>query len=223
MWSQSIQQYWGLQGDLLLDDALTCVAYDPNAQFGYAAGQLEDVTSLNALTGASINTTTIGSTVTAFGDQDIVLFKFTMDGAIIWAQVIGGTHDDQALGICIDAAGNLYLAGSYMANLHLGSVDGSASTTHKHLSVRIIQMDNSVGPMKKEEVKMMLFIRSPILQQGWWPLVTLPTPTTNHFRVMDRHHLGITPTFSLPNTTTTVQMHGLWLVAALTTTIHIAT
>lgn len=47
------------------------------------------------------------------GKSDIVLLKATPSGDIIWMQTIGGTGDDRAFRIATDAAGNVYLTGSF--------------------------------------------------------------------------------------------------------------
>ena len=52
-------------------------------------------------------------TVTSQGQTDVFVTKLTTTGAVDWAVTFGGTGTDDANGIAVDAAGNIYLAGYY--------------------------------------------------------------------------------------------------------------
>ncbi len=61
------------------------------------------------------------------GLVDMVLAKFDADGTIQWTLQLGGAEDDNAAGLALDDAGDIYVAGttngSFDGNRHLGSSD----------------------------------------------------------------------------------------------------
>jgi hypothetical protein len=59
-------------------------------------------------------TATFGHTVlTSAGGEDIVVAKYNSSGGFAWALSAGGTGDDRAWGVSVDAAGNIVVAGLY--------------------------------------------------------------------------------------------------------------
>lgn len=48
---------------------------------------------------------------TLIGGSDAVIGKFHHDGSLIWVTYFGGEYDEQALGICTDNNGNIFIAG----------------------------------------------------------------------------------------------------------------
>lgn len=46
-------------------------------------------------------------------DADIAIAKYDLDGNVLWVKQIGGTDEDQAYGITVDAAGNVYVTGGF--------------------------------------------------------------------------------------------------------------
>lgn len=51
-------------------------------------------------------------TLTSIDDsEDMFLAKYDSSGALLWARGAGGTFDDQAYGVSVDVAGNVYLTG----------------------------------------------------------------------------------------------------------------
>ena len=49
----------------------------------------------------------------AAGDYDMFVVKYDASGNVLWAKSAGGTSDDQANSITVDANGNIYVAGSF--------------------------------------------------------------------------------------------------------------
>lgn len=47
------------------------------------------------------------------GFDDIFISKYNPNGNVIWSKTITGKNDDKAYAICLDHAGNLYIAGSF--------------------------------------------------------------------------------------------------------------
>jgi gliding motility-associated-like protein len=122
-----MNQFWGIQGDHIEDDALVCVAYDKWHQVGYAAGHAKDISSMGLLN--NVATTTIDSNIltASYGDDDIVLLKFNDSAQILWALVLGGTKDDYAYDLTTDNEGHVYLVGSYMYDINFVSIDNTTS------------------------------------------------------------------------------------------------
>jgi hypothetical protein len=52
-------------------------------------------------------------TGTAGGGVDFYITKFDASGAFVWAKQIGGSDNDQAYSMAVDASGNIYLAGYF--------------------------------------------------------------------------------------------------------------
>ena len=69
------------------------------------------------------------------GKKDVWIAKYSNSGIPIWATSIGSTMDDEGNGITIDQNGNVYITGTYTANLHINSSDSLE-----------IYGDNSVHP-----------------------------------------------------------------------------
>ena len=71
------------------------------------------------------NTITFGSfTLTnAGGYDDIFLVKYDANGNVLWAKSAGGTADDDATSIAVDASGNTYVAGTFeSSSITFGSI-----------------------------------------------------------------------------------------------------
>jgi hypothetical protein len=54
-------------------------------------------------------------TLTSKGEADIFVAKFDRVGTIIWVNQVGGSADDFARGVAIDAQGNCYVTGSFQS------------------------------------------------------------------------------------------------------------
>jgi|GEM_PF-672490 len=68
----------------------------------YLAGHTQSASGISAA----------GHLTTASGGTDAFLVKFSPDGARAWATYYGGTNREEARGLAVDAAGNVYLAGT---------------------------------------------------------------------------------------------------------------
>ncbi len=59
--------------------------------------------------------------VTSKGMADAFVIRYTREGSVVWAKIYGSTGDDRATEIGSDAAGNLYVAGTFEGSIDLGS------------------------------------------------------------------------------------------------------
>lgn len=79
------------------------------------------------VTGYFRNTATFGSTTltaasggNSFGAADIFIAKYNSSGALVWVQKAGGLGEDAANSITTDAAGNIYVTGSFSGTATFG-------------------------------------------------------------------------------------------------------
>jgi hypothetical protein len=63
-----------------------------------------------------------GTNVSAYGADDAFVAMYTADGNHLWVRNAGGGGADSVAGICVDAAGNLCLAGTFTGPAILGNV-----------------------------------------------------------------------------------------------------
>ncbi|MFA4852315.1 MAG: SBBP repeat-containing protein [Bacteroidales bacterium] len=79
-----------------------------------------DASGNTYLTGVFISPTiTFGSTTltnASYNSQDMFLAKYDTSGYVLWAKSAGGTYDDEAFSITVDASGNIYLAGYFFSS-----------------------------------------------------------------------------------------------------------
>ena len=77
-------------------------------------------------------TAAFGSTnLNSAGQSDVFLAKYTPAGNLLWARAAGGKDYDEAHGLALDGAGNVYVAGAFDANANFGAftlVNGSGSS-----------------------------------------------------------------------------------------------
>jgi len=73
-------------------------------------------------------------------NNDIFISKFSPSGALIWAKQFGGTGDDYARGIDIDASGNIYLSGVFSNSIDF---DGLLLTAAGSSDIFLIKMDSN--------------------------------------------------------------------------------
>jgi hypothetical protein len=83
------------------------------------------------VSGAFVGTATLGTiTLTSAGGRDGLVAKFNSAGTVVWARSLGGSGDDYAFGMSLDASGNLYSCGFFSGTTHFGSLSlTSVSTT----------------------------------------------------------------------------------------------
>ena len=80
------------------------IAVDANGDI-YATGFFSDNISISHAAG------TTG--ITSNGGQDILVIKYTSDGAFSWMQHMGGPDSDLGLGIDVSDSGDVYITGDY--------------------------------------------------------------------------------------------------------------
>lgn len=101
---------WARQAGGISDDQAFSVAVKDN--FVYVAG---------FITGSANFST---HNVVSNGATDAFLAKYSTQGALVWAAPIGGAGSDQAFGIAVNAAGNIFVGGFLT-----GSANFSSSTS----------------------------------------------------------------------------------------------
>jgi hypothetical protein len=73
-------------------------------------------------------------TVTSQSDEDALLASFSASGALRWAKRLGGQWNDEARAVGVDAAGNVYVGGSFALTIELGgtvfATSGGDMLTH---------------------------------------------------------------------------------------------
>ena len=65
--------------------------------------------------------------LTSAGDFDIYISKFNATGTLVWAKRLGGTGDDEASGIVVDASGNVYSTGYFAESVDFDPGAGTAN------------------------------------------------------------------------------------------------
>lgn len=72
--------------------------------------------------------------------NDIFISKFSPSGTLIWAKQFGGTGDDYARGIDVDASGNIYVSGVFSNSINF---DGLILTAAGSSDIFLIKMDSN--------------------------------------------------------------------------------
>ena len=67
--------------------------------------------------------------LTSAGDNDIFVQKLGPSGNLIWARSMGGSMVDEAKGVAVDAAGNVYVTGRFSGTVDFDPGVGVASAT----------------------------------------------------------------------------------------------
>jgi hypothetical protein len=60
--------------------------------------------------------------ISSNGVYDIFVAKYDASGNCVWVKQAGGTSDDYGKGICVDAAGNIYVTGAFYGTASFGTV-----------------------------------------------------------------------------------------------------
>ena len=70
----------------------------------------------NPLTIYNADTSTFGTLTRTGSNDDVFIVKYNTSGTALWATRMGGSGDDQGLGISVDRAGNSYITGLYTSD-----------------------------------------------------------------------------------------------------------
>ena len=68
-------------------------------------------------------------TLTSAGEDDVFVSKLTSAGAFVWARRFGGSGDDYAYGLALDAAGNPHTNGSFKGTVDFNPGAGASNLT----------------------------------------------------------------------------------------------
>jgi gliding motility-associated-like protein len=115
LWAQNIQ--WAHHISSFQIDVVESFAVDPDENVvavGYFGGTI------------SIN----GVSLTSRGQSDIVIYKTTKYGEVIWAHTFGGPMYQGDVGVDLDSDGNIYVAGGFVQELYFDDskkMDGNDS------------------------------------------------------------------------------------------------
>jgi len=91
--------------------------------FDLGLGIAVDASGRSYTTGFFRGTMTVGNTtlITSVGAPDLFMIKLDPDGNPAWAQIFGGTGQDQGNGIAVDASGSSYTTGSFEGTMTVGN------------------------------------------------------------------------------------------------------
>jgi hypothetical protein len=79
----------------------------------YVSGEMEGAGHIISFPGSTV-------TLSAKGDNDILLAKYDLNGNLIWAKSEGGHYSEKSLGVTYDNAGNVYMCGYYKDTCKFG-------------------------------------------------------------------------------------------------------
>jgi len=106
---------------VVIDPYLAWGSYLGGSDTEYGRGVAIDNSGNCYLTGCtkSVDFPTTGGFDTSYGGGtnvgDVYVAKVTASGTLAWSSYLGGSNDDEGLGIGVDAAGNCYIAGCTMS------------------------------------------------------------------------------------------------------------
>jgi hypothetical protein len=118
----------------------------------YVAGEIEGAGELITFPGSTI-------TLTAIGDNDVLLAKYDLDGNLLWAKNEGGPNGEEAEGVTYDAAGNIYVSGYYVDQATFGGVTTLSGSGSKDAFIAKYDMNGNfqwvrkIGGPGREQVK----------------------------------------------------------------------
>lgn len=96
------------------------------------------------LTGYFTGSITIDNTsLTSFGNTDIFILKFSSDGNLLWARNAGGTDQDMAFDIKVDAFGNAYLTGNFYGNASFGGINLNTYSSYVKTFIAMYDVDGN--------------------------------------------------------------------------------
>jgi hypothetical protein len=87
----------------------------------YATGVAVDAQGDVVVTGSVAGNVDFGGgPLAGSGQDDIFLLKLDTTGKLVWAKVVGSAQEDQGYAVAIDAAGDIFTAGSFEGTIDLG-------------------------------------------------------------------------------------------------------
>jgi len=101
---QTYDLQWQLSAGSTLDDEARDVALDASGN-SFVTGYFQGTVDFNP--GAGV------ANLTAFGGKDIFIAKYDVNGVFQWVKQIGGTSDEEARAIQINASGTIYITGYF--------------------------------------------------------------------------------------------------------------
>lgn len=138
------------------------IAQDPNLEWVHQIGGTGNDEGYSICSDANGNTYTTGgfqdvvdfdpgagvSNLTSAGVNDFFIQKIDATGNFVWAKRIGGSDDDGATTIQIDASGNLYLTGSFQGTVDFDPGVGVTNLSALGASDIFILKLNSSGDLQ---------------------------------------------------------------------------
>jgi|GEM_PF-1149119 len=113
-----------------------------HAAWPSGGGGPSDENAVEIVTSESGATYTVGQFqgTAVFGDyelnsaglNDVYVLKINPNGSVAWAVKVGGSSEDIASGIAVDAADNVYIAGSFYGVSSFGGLDYTAPSGYRH-------------------------------------------------------------------------------------------
>lgn len=83
--------------------------------------------------------------LTANGNKDIFIQKLDNDGNFVWAKNIGGSSNDKAFELVVDATGNVYITGTYEGTVDFDPTANTVSRTSRGYSDIFVEKFDTDG------------------------------------------------------------------------------
>jgi hypothetical protein len=114
---------WAWTGGHLLTDGGIAIAADSNSGL-YITGDFEIA--------LSIETDSASAGLRNRGEDDVFVARFDSAGGLVWARAFGGKDDDAPSDIAVDAAGNVYIVGSFEDRMDLDPAEDHSFNLHSY-------------------------------------------------------------------------------------------
>ena len=96
------------------------------------------------LAGSVTGTTAFGSPIVAHGGEDILVASFDTDGNVVNVRSFGDTGDDGAVGLALDASGQIYVTGTFQGSVDFVAGNGPLDS-QGHVGVFLTAFNASLG------------------------------------------------------------------------------